>query len=306
MEKRSDLKTLVDDVTVGIKYAAKNIFTFLLGLIGILLVTAVFIVLFMIVFIFGLMLFMGGPAGMIAFFMSLETLFLGPEAVTTIGFFLLILLPFLSPLFVAIGVLFGMGREIVESEGANAEGVFTWYRRKFVPLAIGGIIVFLVVVGPIFLGVMILFYTGGVTSNITNAFLATITTLWVIIASGSLTMLFPSIIDGQSAFEALKTTLRMSHTYFDRVFSVWLGYIGILILPFVPAIFLFPVLLPGSVFSGISIAFMALMGIWALVDILIIVPAISISLSRVYLILSAIEPTETEDEHPGISFVGGI
>ncbi len=306
MEKRSNLKTLVDDITVGIKYASKNILTFLLGMIGILIVTAVFIALFMIVFVLGLMVFAGGPAGMVGFFMSLENLFLGPEAVTTIGFFVLVLLPFLSPLFVAIGVLFGMGREIVESEGARAEGVFTWYRRKFVPLAIGGIIVFLVVIGPIFLGVMILFYMGGVTSNITNAFLAIVATLWVTISSGSLTMLFPSIIDGQSAFKALKTTLRMSYTYFDRIFSVWLSYIGILTLPFVPAIFLTPFVIEGSAFFGIGSIFMILFGIWALVDILIIVPSISISLSRVYLILSAIEPTHTEDEHPGISFVGGI
>ncbi|MGY5875360.1 MAG: hypothetical protein RTU30_06420 [Candidatus Thorarchaeota archaeon] len=306
MEKRSNLKTLADDITVGIRYATKNILTFLLGMIGILLVTAVFVVIFMIVFVFGLMLFMGGPLGMISFFESFGTNFLGPEGLTTMSLTLLVMLPFLSPLFVAIGVLFGMGREIVESEGANAEGVFTWYRRKFVPLAMGGIIVFLVVIGPIFLGVITLFNMGGVTDNLTNAFLATVAVLWVTISSGSLTMLFPSIIDGQSALEALKTTLRMSYSYFDRIFSVWLGYIGILILPFVPAIFLTPLFTAESMFSGISIAFMSIMGIWALVDILVIVPAISISLSRVYLILSAIEPTQAEDDHPGISFVGGI
>ena len=56
-------------------------------------------------------------------------------------------LPFLAPFMVAIGAMFGLGREIVESEGTSAEGVFTWYKKKFFSLAGGGLVLFIVVVG---------------------------------------------------------------------------------------------------------------------------------------------------------------
>ena len=218
------------------------------------------------------------------------------------GLGMLALLPLLSPLFVAIGVLFGMGREIVESEGANAEGVFTWYRRKFFPLAAGGIIIFLVTLVPLFIGVTFYVYIGEF-SQLIQTILVILGVLWIALTSGALTMFLPAIIDGHSVLQALKISVKMSYRYFDRIFSVWLIFVGILILPFTPLLLMSPFV---TTMPLVFIPAATVMVLWLIFDVLVVVPAVIISLSRVYLILSAVESTPSDDEHPGISFVGGI
>jgi hypothetical protein len=120
-------------------------------------------------------------------------------------------------------------------------------------------------------------------------------------------MLFPAIIDGHSVIEATKKSFRMSIDYFDRVIGFWIAFILILvalIMPIILAIFAFPLSF------GPGIAVVAIYAIpMAIFFVFIALPALSIGLTRVYMILTAddvdIIPQE-EDTETGPSFVGGL
>ncbi len=309
MQKRTSFKVVWDDLKISIRFAISNIGSFLLAMIGVLIVTGLlFILVFGILMIF-LVIFAGGLPGLIQFFTDISTSF---EVLDfgALGLGLLVLVPLISPLFVAIGALFGMGREIVESEGTSAEGVFTWYRRKFIPLAGGGIILFLITALPPVLGFTITYVIFGLSvPPLVNSILAGLTFVWIIIATGSLSMLFPAIIDGHSAVDATMLSIRLSWKYFDRVFSVWLGILSMILLVFIPIV-AFPFATfndpSGLASSGMWVAVYAVPAVFIVA--LVFIPAAAIALSRVYLILTATENhTQTDkDDTPGLSFVGGF
>jgi hypothetical protein len=226
------------------------------------------------------------------------------------GLGMLFLVPLLSPMFVAIGALFGMGREIVESEGTSVEGVFTWYRRKFVPLAGGGIILFLLTILPPALSFAFVYELMGLNPPLSIlSILAVFTFLWIILVTGSLSMMFPAIIDGKGAIDATIQSIRMSWKYFDRVFGVWLGILTLIFLFFAPLVAIPPA------FWGTADA-MSPVGIIAavyalpvmIIVVLVFIPAAAIALSRVYLILTGFEfdSESPKEDGPGLSFVGGI
>ncbi|MHA2433959.1 MAG: hypothetical protein ACXADO_12075, partial [Candidatus Thorarchaeota archaeon] len=138
----ASLGTLIEDLKVSFRFAFKNVISIFLAMLGVLLVTAV-ILLFMIIFVASPLFFTIGLEAMIDFFVSWVEPFPPVDAAAFLGLLLFLVLPILAPLFVAFGALFGMAREIVESEGTTAEGVFVWYQRKFFSLAAGGIILFI-------------------------------------------------------------------------------------------------------------------------------------------------------------------
>ena len=155
MVKNATFEVLAEDLMISFRFAAKNIITFILGLIGVLIVTGItFMIGAAIVFI-PIFIFSGGIGPLTQFFIALGPL-LDIASPAFMGIMFVLIIPILLPVFVAVGALFGMGREIVESSGASAEGVLTWYRRKFFPLAAGGVILFSITLLPIGL----LFLTG--------------------------------------------------------------------------------------------------------------------------------------------------
>ncbi|MHA2210374.1 MAG: hypothetical protein ACXABV_14525, partial [Candidatus Thorarchaeota archaeon] len=208
-----------------------------------------------------------------------------------------------SPLFTAVGALFGMGREIVESAGTTAEGVFTWYRRKFFSLAGGGIVLFLFVLARILLVWWAFTIAFGFTiTGLPAMALTAITALWIVFSLGLMSLLFPAIIDNLSVVEATKTSIRLSLRYFDRVFALWLALVGILFLIFVPMVAVIPFGL-----SGPGIMVMTIYAIPAVFFLVLIwLPALVIGLSRAYMILSGIELSVIEKTEPDVSFVGGL
>jgi hypothetical protein len=220
---------------------------------------------------------------------------------------------------VAIGALFGMGREVVESEGTSVEGVFAWYKKKFFSLAGGGLFLFLVVVGPFLILLVIgaaiygeTFLTIAVISsgpaNFANPVIFSLLLIWVAISTGLLSMLFPSLIDGYSVLESIKRSVSMSIKYFDRVFGVWIAFLvvlGILVTP----MFLIPFAL--SLGDSLLLLSMGLLSIYlipaALILIFLFIPALTIGVTRVYMILTADdEYEETLEDETGPSFIGGV
>ncbi|MHA1965210.1 MAG: hypothetical protein ACXACG_18060 [Candidatus Thorarchaeota archaeon] len=314
--KTASFQTLLEDLKISIRFALRNVISYVLAIIGVFLVTIILIAM-VAAFVFIPMVFSPGV---------FEAFTIWAEAFTELGTasgvsiatgIFLIALPFVAPFFVATGALFGMAREIVESDGTSAEGVFTWYKKKFFSLAGGGIMLFLFILGPVMLvilGTVFLFgeqvlnvaFIGIGTTTTMNPLISALGVIWFTISTGLMTMLFPAIIDGYSVIEATKRSIRMGIQYFDRVFGAWISYILVILVLVVPLIFVpftmgtfEPALMMIAVYAipmGLIIAF-------------VLLPAVSIGLTRIYMILTADDDElilhEDEDEG-GPSFIGGL
>jgi hypothetical protein len=312
--KNASLRIILEDLKISFRFAIKNIISYILAIFGVLIISVILLALVAVVVFVSLFFAFGGLNGLIVFFTSLASnletgftnLFVGA---------ILIMLPLIAPFFVAIGALFGLGREIVESEGTSAEGVFAWYKKRFFSLAGGGIILFLVVIGPLILVLLggIAFYgydffgysfmTGG--SGTANAAMSVLLALWFAFSMGILSMLFPAIIDGYSVIEAVKKSIRMSITYFDRVFGVWIGFLLIFGACSIPLL-VSPLAVGFPEWAIIALSIIAVP--LTLILVFTFIPALSIGLTRVYMILTAEDDYEPVDqsEESGPGFIGGL
>ncbi|MFW9834728.1 MAG: hypothetical protein ACFFEK_12085 [Candidatus Thorarchaeota archaeon] len=313
--KNASFQTVLDDLKISIRFAMKNVISYVLAIFGVFIVTFILIALVAALVFIPIFLIPGGFEAFTIWTESFNELNAASGFTLAIGIFL-IALPFVAPFFVATGALFGMSREIVESEGTSAEGVFTWYRKKFFSLAGGGIMLFLFILGPVLLviaGGVALFgeqilnlaFIGGGSMN---PLLSALTVIWIVLSTGLMTMLFPAIIDGHSVIDATKISFSMSTKYFDRVFGAWLSYILLIVALLSPMI----VMATPFVMENFTLAMIPL-GIYGVIMILflafILLPALSIGLTREYMILSADDEdfvlVEEEDEG-GPSFIGGL
>jgi hypothetical protein len=98
----------------------------------------------------------------------------------------------------------------------------------------------------------------------------------------------------------------MSWDYFDRVFSLWLSFILIFIIPFGPMVAIPFAVTPPTLQTPFFMGIFGVFGFLFFILLLIAVPAFVIALSRMYMILSGIEIPPPEDQEPAISLVGGF
>ncbi len=313
--ENANFQTILEDLKISFKFAVKNVISFLLAIFGVLIVSGILLVVVAALIFIPLFFVIGGFENLIMYFESFRSI--DDIGVTNIALGAILFgLPFLAPIFVAFGAMFGMGREIVESEGTSAEGVFIWYKKKFFSLAGGGMILFLVVLGPLILALIggtaiygVQFLNMGLMhagpSGMVNPIILGLLLIWFAISTGLLSMLFPSIIDGYSVFESTKRSIRMSIKYFDRVFGVWMTFLLILGAIFIPII--------AAPFTlGISEIGLGIMAVYMLPAMLFLVfiflPAMTIGLTRVYMILTADDDYEhtPEEDESGPSFIGGV
>jgi hypothetical protein len=307
--KNASFQTLFEDLKISIRFALRNVITYILAIIGVFLVT---IILIAIVAAFVFVPLVLTPESLDAFTIWAESFNEWSTAggVTIATGIFLIALPFVAPFFVATGALFGMAREIVESEGTSAEGVFTWYKRKFFSLSGGGIMLFLFIFGAVALfGEQILnvAFIGVGSTSLMNPLISALAVIWFLLSSGLMVMLFPAIIDGYSVIEATKKSIRMGIQYFDRIFGVWLAYILLLLALVAPlALMAIPAL------SGPPLLALILLGIYGVIMgifvAFVLLPAISIGFTRVYMILTADDEDYIvqEENEDGPSFIGGL
>jgi len=302
MMKSSSFTILMDDLKASFKLAVNNILSFLLGMIGVIIVTMLLMAAVAIAVVPVVIIFLG-IEGMVNAISQLAPLMATESGAAAIifGVGMLVVLPFLIPFFVSVGALFGMGREIAESEGTNAEGVFSWYSRKFFSFVGGGLIIFLISMLPLALLMLALIPMHGGSPGGPFAWVLPVGAfIWLTVSLGMLSMTYPAIVDGYSPIEATRISLKMGWTYFDRVFSTLLAFIGIIALLFVPFIVGALLNIPLGLFGGYAILASFFSG-------LVVLPAFIISLNRVYMILSGDDiTTPPEDEHPDVSLVGGI
>ncbi|MFW9793829.1 MAG: hypothetical protein ACFFEE_06000 [Candidatus Thorarchaeota archaeon] len=314
--KNASFQTLLEDLRVSFKFALKNVISYVLAIIGVFIVAGLLLIV-VAALVFVPLVFVMGFNNMVVWFESFSLVSPSEGAYFALGIFLFAL-PFITPFFVASGALFGMSREIVESEGTSAEGVFEWFKRKFFSLAGGGLVMFLIIAGPVFFvsfGAIALF--GDQVLNFAFISSGTVTTIspiisglgviWFVLSTGFMTMLFPAIIDGHSVIDATKKSVRMGIDYFDRVMGFWIAFILLLvalIAPILVGIFAFP---------GFPLIGMTAMAIYSIPMMIffafIALPALSIGLTRVYMILTADDEDlipQTDEDETGPSFIGGV
>ena len=310
MMKESSFTILWDDLKSSFKLAVKNILSFLFGIIGVIIVTVLLIAVVAMA-VLPMVIFFLGIEGMIDAINQLAPLMetTSGAAMIIFGFGMIVILPFLIPFFDSIGAIFGMGREIAESEGTNAEGVFSWYSRKFFSFVGGGLIIFLISIMPLALLMLALIPVHGGSPGGPFAWILPIGAfIWLTLSLGMLSMTYPAIVDGYSPIEATKISFRMGWTYFDRVFSTFLAFIVIVVLLFAPFVIgAYVSLLMGPGFFPPLALFGGYVSLASFFLGLVVLPAFVISLNRVYMILSGEDiTTSPEDEHPDVSLVGGI
>ncbi len=275
---------ILEDVKHGFKLLGKNLLSYFLAIIGIILL-AVTIMLGIIVAVGIYMLWtvgLGETYGIVLWMIDVITVTQGMSLVALVVF---LIAPLLGPLFVALGAIYGLSREVVESSATSASSAFSWYRKRTFSLIGGGMVHFLVTLIPVIGAFLTLSYP--LWSPPTDTELALILLLlcaWVLLINGMLSMTFPGIIDGLSAVRAAGRSVKLTCWAPRRVLGVWGTYmlmIGGLLAPLVLG-----ELYPGAI--PIPEESLAHYGQGALALILFIVlPALTISLTRVYLILGA-------------------
>ncbi|TFG06487.1 hypothetical protein EU522_01565, partial [Candidatus Thorarchaeota archaeon] len=99
----------LDDIKAGFKYAIKNVPSFFLAMIGILLVTVIFLLAILVTIVLGIVYLSSN--GWISVIQLVDfigaTFAMWPEPMV-VGVAIVYISPLLAPLFVAIGALYGM------------------------------------------------------------------------------------------------------------------------------------------------------------------------------------------------------
>lgn len=287
---KSGLGAFVEDISVSFKFAIKNVLSFFLGMLGVLIVTVILVAIMLLIFVVTVIfLSSAGIWALIDIFVGIIEAFANWPSPTSLGLVVLFLVPLVLPIFVAVGALYGMAREIVESEGTTAEGVFTWYSRRFFPLAGGGVVIFFATIVPLAVLYAWTFNTlGGNISGTDEALLIATAVIWFVVSSGLLGMMFPGIIDGLTVRQAAARSVKMGVKYLDRVFSIWIFFLLLIFGLIAPLIWPYQLY---WIFGVHNLGFYPVVAV--LFILFIVIPALTIAQSRVYLLLGS-----EEDEIP--------
>jgi hypothetical protein len=204
--------------------------------------------------------------------------------VEAVGIVLFVGSALLAPFLIALGALFGMGQEMMESGTVSAEEVLLWYRQKFTSLAAGGIAQFLCIMGPIGLEYILAasYYGDRMPDGTVLTILVAIAVCWFLFSSGALSMVFPSIVDGMTVASSIKHALGLARKNLKAVFSIWITFSSLALIMLGPII--------AQEFADIEI----LVGVWydfyVLVSVIalamILLPLYVLSATRTYLIIS--------------------
>ncbi|MFX1579651.1 MAG: hypothetical protein ACFFBJ_08370 [Promethearchaeota archaeon] len=278
------LRDYIETIGLGFRFTRTYFVSIFLAVIGVFTIT---------IGLFLLIIFIGsiplstvyGPFDEIFdIFDSIGNALSGVNNVEAVGIVLFAGSALLAPFLIALGALFGLGQEVIESGNADAEEALHWYRQKFSRLAAGGIAQFLFIIGPIGIEYILAAWHYGTQEVDSSSFtiLLIIAIGWFLFSSGVFSMVFPSIVDGMSVLASIKHSVNLARNNFSAVFSIWITFasLGLLLLgPFIAQDLAdFPVIM-GQWYELYIIAVGLLIG-------LILLPVYVISASRTYLIIS--------------------
>lgn len=283
---------ILKDFKVGFTLAVKNIVSFGLAMLGILVVTIILLVLILLFILIPVLFTLGLPF-LIWLVETVVVEFTATSGLTLILLIMFLLLPLLGPFFIALGALFGMAREIVESDGTQAESAFSWYRKRGLSLLGGGILHFIITLAPLIIAFLSISYpTWNPPTNAQLEIIVPLIVVWIILVNGMLSLTFPGIIDGLPAIRAAARSVRLTCQFPDRVLGAWIIIVLIVGVPLLPMFnelaYLWSPILPFAFLEPYRpLVIIAL--------IFIVIPAVSIILTRIYMILTAkVDATYTQ------------
>ncbi len=283
---------ILKDFKVGFTLAVKNILSFSLAMLGILLVSVFLLVVILLVVIIPVLIYLGLPF-LIWLVESIVTGFSETSGLYLVMLVMFLVLPLLSPFFIAIGALFGMSREIVESDGTQAESAFSWYGKRGLSLLGGGLIHALITLTPIALAFISISYpVWNPPTSEELEILIPLIVFWIILVNGMLSLTYPGIIDGLPAIRAAARSVRLTAQFPGRVLGAWFIIVLIVGVPLFP-IFNELALLWSPLLPLVLLEPYRPLAIIALI--FIVIPAVSIVLTRIYMILTAkVDATYTQ------------
>jgi len=281
---KNGIYALPKDLEVGFRFAIKNLLSYILAMLGIVLVTAALLIIILffifipIIFVIGIPIFVDL---VVAFVIQIDAL----SGILLLSMLLIIFSPVLGPFFIAFGAAYGMAREIVENDGTTAEGAFTWYRKKALSFVGGGMIHFGISIAPFLIAIIsILTPPLYLPSEESLTLILPLGIFWIILTNGMLSLTFPGIIDGLSAQRAARRSVRLCCKSPGRVLGAWTFFVALIGLPLLMTIDYQPLqwlhIIPQAYLDTI------MPGI-VLLTVFFLFPVMSIVFTRIYMILSA-------------------
>lgn len=281
---KNGIYALPKDLEVGFRFAIKNLLSYILAMLGIVLVTAALLIIILffifipIIFVIGIPIFVDL---VVAFVIQIDAL----SGILLLSMLLIIFSPVLGPFFIAFGAAYGMAREIVENDGTTAEGAFTWYRKKALSFVGGGMIHFGISIAPFLIAIIsILTPPLYLPSEESLTLILPLGIFWIILTNGMLSLTFPGIIDGLSAQRAARRSVRLCCKSPGRVLGAWAFFVALIGLPLLMTIDYQPLqwlhIIPQAYLDTI------MPGI-VLLTVFFLFPVLSIVFTRIYMILSA-------------------
>ena len=279
-----NLEDYVETIRVSTTFTRRYYLSIFLAILGVSVIT---------VFLFLIIIFVGSIPLSVAYgpfdeifdvFDSIGFALDRATDIEAVGIVLFVGSAMLAPFLIALGALFGMGQEIIESGSVSAEETLLWYRQKFTRLAAGGVAQFLIIIGPIGLEYILAasYYVNQMPDGTIFTILVAIAVFWFLFSSGTLSMVFPSVVDGMTLSSSIRHAIQLARSDFKAVFSIWITFASLGLILLGPAIF--------QEFSD----FVMLSGIWynlylllsAITLIMVFLPLYVLSATRTYLIIS--------------------
>jgi len=211
----------------------------------------------------------------------------GNLAVLLTTVFLVIVLPVFALAEWVLGAVYGMSKDIVTTGESSAEGAFGWLRKKAGSFLVTGIIVAVIVMGPIgVVSYLVSWYFGFTVPWELTWPLLIVLVLYIYTFLGVLRMYIPAVADDMGVIDGLKRSVSLVKSNFGRIFGAWTIYFVLFFIWFLPLIIWgglqgIPGPWPGSNSPEFWLS-VGLAGIGALLDLLVFFPMMILGMTRIY------------------------
>ena len=283
----------ITDFKSGLSLAKSKVLTFFLAIIGIVVVLGLAFVL--VTLPIGLIAWMIDPSAdfitrwtdtLVAWTLPLTS---GSVEVILSISFLAVILPIAAIGIWVLGALFGIAKEQIDTNDTRVEHAFSWLRKKFVPLIIGGILLSIVIFLPaLVVGYVISWAYGfGTIPYPINWIEGIIGFVYFFIMLGFFSLLCPAIIDDTSPLDAMKKSFRIVRANLGRIFGFLLIFVIIASILFGPiaiySMYLVSLgLTPDPMTDVVFAALTAWSAIGAFILLLFVVPTLIFGLTLIY------------------------
>ena len=283
----------IADFKSGLSLAKSKVLTFFLAIIGIVVVLGLVFVLVTL------------PIGLAVWMMDTSADFITRWTDTIVAWtlpltsgsvevilslsFLIVILPIAALGIWVLGALFGIAKEQVDTNDTRVEHAFSWLRKKFVPLIIGGILLSIIIVLPALIVGYLISWAYGFQAipYPVNWIEGIIGFVYFFIMLGLFSLLCPAIVDDVSPLNALKMSFRMVRANLARIYGFLLIFVLITLLLFGPiglySIYLVSLgMTPDPMTDAVFAALTAWSAIGAFILLLFVIPTLIFGLTVIY------------------------